>query len=363
VGVKQGSRGRAVQGASPPGRSSPQIGVAELVRSLGTLALLATAFAVSGARAAVAVPEPNLAQLVPPNYHVLKVLHVRLSGQSEPEVVVSSVGPLNRWELHPADLQVFSWDALAYRWNVVFDAQRVSYESAPLISSRAVVRVGPIASVRFLPAAGSDLVYAVSKYEGGRVHTDLVVVDFLDGQAGIAYLWSGELGSSFRVTGFWGRQMLVATVPYRTAVDPSSQPVRTYQFTVGLRAGFLRVLRDDRPWAGLFVTGTDQSTAAPIGSPRSHLRVVGVVPNSPAAAAFHVGDVIVGLKGPRTTRKHEPLGPALIDDIATQHAGDRISFAVRRGDHYLRLPLKLGSRIDPSATAAAPSLDARVALL
>jgi hypothetical protein len=325
--------------------------------------LVATAFTVSGAQAGVAAPEPNLARLVPANYRVLRVLHARLSGQTVPEVVVTSVGPLNRYELHPADVQVLSWDALAYRWNVVFDAQRVRYGFGPLIDPRAEVLIGRIAFVRLFPAARRELVFVASRYGGSDGLTELVVVDFWNGEAGIDYLWSGNWGATFRVAGSAAKPALVVSAPYRTVVDSHSQPVRTYQFAVGLRGGFLRVLRDDRPWVGLFVTGTDQSHGAPIGTPRSQLRVVGVVSHSPAAAAFRVGDVIVGVTGPRVARKAGLLGPALIDEIAAQHAGDRVGFNVRRGTRYLRLRLKLGSLIDPSASATAPSIDSEVALV
>jgi len=334
------------------------------VRFAGALAfLVATAFTVSGAQAGVAAPEPNLARLVPANYRVLRVLHARLSGQTVPEVVVTSVGPLNRYSLHPADVQVLSWDALAYRWNVVFDAQRVRYGPALLIDPRAEVLIGRIAFVHFVPAVRRDLVFAASRYGGSGGLTQLVVVEFRNGEAGIAYLWSGDWGATFRVAGSAAKPALVATAPYRTVVDPRAQPVRSYRFAVGLRGGFLQELRDDRPWVGLLVTGTDQSPATPIGTPQSHLRVVGVVSHSPAAAAFRVGDVIVGVTGPRAARKAGLLGPALIDEIAAQHAGERVGFTVRRGSHYLRLTLKLGSVTDPSATATAPLVDPKIAVV
>jgi hypothetical protein len=323
--------------------------------------LLATAFTVSGAQARVAAPKPNLARLVPANYRVLRVLRARLSGQSVAEVVVTSVGPLNRYDLHPADVQVLSWDALAYRWNVVFDAQRVRYGPAPLIDPRAEVLIGRIAFVNFVPATRRDLVFAASRYGGSGGLTQMVVVEFRNGEAGIAYLWSGDRGATFRIAGSAEKPALVVTAPYRTVVDPRAQPVRPYQFTVGLRGGFLQELRDDRPWVGLLVTGTDQSPTTPIGTPQSPLRVVGVVSHSPAAAAFRVGDMIVGVTGPRAARKANLLGPALIDKIAAQHAGDRIHFTVRRGAHYLRLTLRLGSVTAPSAKATAPLTNPKIA--
>jgi hypothetical protein len=331
------------------------------VLAVGAMAALAVA--TSGARPALAAPRPNLADLVPANYRVLKVFQARLSGQPVPEVVVTSVGPLNQHELHPANLQVLSWDPKAYRWNVVFDAQRVRFESAPLIDPAAAVQVGRVAFVRFFPGSGRELVFAASWSGATGLRSELVVVDFRRGEAGIDYFWSGDWGVTFHPTGTAANPGVVATAPYRTISDPHTQAVRSYRFTVGVRNGALRMLHDDRPWVGLLVTGTDRSATNPVGTPTSHLRVTGVVPGSPAAKPFRVGDVIVGLTGPRTARTANLLGPALVDDVAAQQAGDRVRFAVLRDGRYLPVTIRLGSLLDPSATSAVPPTDPSVALV
>lgn len=335
------------------------------MRAVGAIALvLATAYVVPTVRAGVAAPEPNLARLVPANYRVLKVLRSRLSGQKEPEVVVASVGPLNRYAQHPVDLQVFSWDATAYRWNIVFDAQKTRRASAPLIDPKAAVLIRQVAFARLYPTARRQLVFSLSTYRGAHVVTEVIVIDFWNGQARIAYRWAGASYSiTFRVTDSETNQTLTLTAPYQSVVDPPSDPVRNYQFTVGLKEGFLDVLRDDRPWLGLFVTGTDGSSSSSLGSQRSHLRVLGILTHAPASATFRTGDVIVGLTAPRTTTDTNLLGPALIDKIAAQHAGDRISLAVLRGSHYLRITLRLGSLIDPSAPGRAPTSYSKFALV
>jgi hypothetical protein len=327
--------------------------------ALAVGALAALTVATPGARAA---PRPNLAELVPANYRVLKVFQARLSGQAVPEVVVTSVGPLNAYELHPANLQVLSWDRQAYRWNVVFDAQRVRFESAPLIDPAAAVQLGRVAFVPFFPGSGRQLVFAASWSGSAGLRSELVVVDFRRGEAGIDYFWSGEWGVTFHPTGTAANPGLVATAPYRTVSDPHTQAVRSYRFTVGVRNGALHVLHDDRPWVGLLVTGTDRSATNPLGTQTSHLRVTGVVPNSPAARAFQVGDVIVGLTGPRTARLTNLLGPALIDKVAAQRAGDRVRFAILRDGRYLPVTVRLGSLLDPSATAAVPPTDPSIDL-
>lgn len=335
------------------------------MRYLAALALaLATASTAASARAGVAAPEPNLARLVPANYRVLAVLHSRLSGQSEPEVVVTSVGPLNRYAQHPLDLQVFSWDAIAYRWNVIFDAQKTRHGSAPLVDPKAAVLIRQVAFARLYAAPRRQLVFSISAYRDSGAVTQVVVVDFWSGDARIVYRWADPSSSvAFRVAESETTQALTVTAPYQPVVDPISKPVRSYQFTVGLKDGFLQVLRDDRPWLGLFVTGTDASPSSSLGTPRSHLRVLGIITHSPASAAFHTGDVIVGLTAPRAAKNTDLLGPALINKIAAQHAGDRISFATHRGNKYLRLTLRLGSLIDPSGPSAAPTANPNFALV
>ena len=354
---------RAVIQTFPGRRRFVGISVRGRVRSFATLVLLASAFLVSGVRAGVAAPLPNLARLVPPNYRVLGVLRSRLSGQPVPEVVVSSVGPLNRYKVHPTELQVFSWDAVAYRWNIVFDAQKVRYPTSPLIDPRADVRIGRIGFVRFVSGARRELVFTTSETAGAGLISTLVVVDFRNAEAAIDYLWSGRWGISFRVAGTAAKRTLVATTAYRTVVDPPSQPVRTYRFTIGLDRGLLRVLHDDRPWVGLSVAGTDRSPHARLGTLHSHLQVLAVIPHSPAATVFHAGDVILGLTPQRTPWKANLLGPALIDQIAAQQAGQRIVFTVHRGAAYLRLPLKLGSMTDPSGPGTTPNLNPNFALI
>jgi hypothetical protein len=333
------------------------------VRALAALVLLTAAFPVSDSRAAVA-PGPSLASLVPPNYRVLSVQRARLSGQSAPEVVVSSVGPLNRYRIHPADLQVFSWDAVARRWNVAFDAQKVRYPSAPLIDPRAELRIGQIRFVRFFPTGRRELVFTTSAPAAhGSVKSTLVVVDFRNAEAAVAFFWTGASGVALRVVGGDETQSLIAITAYRTVVDPPSRPVRRYRFTIGLQHGALSVLHDDRPWIGLSVAGTDRSRLAPLGTLRSHLRVLAVVPHSPAAAVFRAGDEILGLTPARAPWKNDLRGPALIDQIAEQHPGDRVVFTVHRGTDYLRLRLRVGSLIGPSGPGAAPTLNPNFALL
>jgi hypothetical protein len=231
-----------------------------------------------------------------------------------------------------------------------------------LIDPKAETRIGRIGFVRFATAEGSELVFTTSQLLPTGIRGKLVAVGFRAGEASVDYFWSGLSGVSFRVTGTDVLQRVVATAGYRTVVDPRSQPARAYRFTIGLRHGLLGVLHDDRPWIGLSVAGTDRSRLAPLGSLRSHLLVLAVVPHSPAAAHFRVGDVIVGLT-PERPWKRNLLGPALIDQIADERAGTRVVFTIHRGSDYLKLPFRLGSVIDRSGPGTAPATNPNFALI
>src|ERR1035437_7362186 len=126
------------------------------------------------------VPGPNLAKIVPANYVVKKIQYAKLSNETTPDAVVVSKGPaIGNLDRHPAELQVVSWDALAKRWNVIYDAQKDKefqeqygtsnsneyitsppdspVASAPILDRTADGDVNQIAFVRFGGGKNSDL--------------------------------------------------------------------------------------------------------------------------------------------------------------------------------------------------------------
>jgi hypothetical protein len=181
------------------------------------------------------VPKPNLARIVPANYVVQKIRYAKLTGQAVPEAVVSSKGPATGdLGFHPAELQVLSWDGIAERWNVVFDAQKdkelqqqfgttasneyispppdLPAANTPILDRTADGDVNQIAFVRFGSEKNVDLAFTTTQsYGGSGVPGNLVVVDFQAGEASVRYLWFGDGGAGFKVVGSGANQTLAVS--------------------------------------------------------------------------------------------------------------------------------------------------------
>ncbi|MGD0272424.1 MAG: PDZ domain-containing protein [Gaiellaceae bacterium] len=325
------------------------------------------------------VPKPGLARIVPANYVVKKVWYANLTGQTVPDAVVSSKGPaVGELGLHPAELQVVSWDPIAKRWNAIFDAQKnkvlqqqygtiVSNEyvtsppdmtptAEPVLDPTAEGDVNQVAFVRFGGEKTPDLVFTTTQnYGGSGVPGNLAVVGFKRSEANVLYLWYGDGGAGFRVAGSGLNQTLDASAQFWTAVDAHCCPIRAYSFVIGSGGEQgITSIRDDRPWLGLFVKAEREMDST------SPVRVVGVVPGTPAASVFQEGDVITALVGAKVSEDQGLLGPALLDQIALLKAGVTASFKVDRGGQTLTLTAKLGSYIDSSAQSASPPNDLSV---
>jgi hypothetical protein len=330
----------------------------------------------TGSSLPASVPKPNLARIVPANYVVKKIRYGRLTGQAVPEAVVISTGPsVGELGFHPAELQVVSWDSIAERWNVIFDAQKdkeyqqqfgtiVSnqYISSPpdlstgataILDRTADGDVNQISFVHFGNEKNADLVFTTTQsYGGSGSPGSLVVVGFQGGESAVRYLWFGDGGVGFRVVGTGSNQTLAASAQFWTPVDAHCCPIRTYSFVVGGGGEQgITSIRDDRPWLGLFVKAERENES---GSP---VRVVGVVPGSPAATLFREGDVITALVGAKVSENQGLLGPALVDQIALLKAGTTASFRVRRDSVTTTVTVKLGSYVDSSAQSASPPND------
>jgi len=322
------------------------------------------------------VPKPNLARIVPANYVVQKIRYAMLTSQSVPEAVVSSKGPaVGDLGFHPAELQVISWDGIAKRWNVIYDAQKdkeyqqqfgttVSNQyvspipdlpaaSTPILDRTADGDVNQIAFVRFGSEKRTDLVFTTTQsYGGSGVPGNLVVIGFESGEASLRYLWFGDGGAGFRVTGSRASQTLAASARFWTPVDAHCCSVRAYSFVVGEDAEHtITSLRDDRPWLGLFVRALRENAAD------SPLEVLDVVSGSPAASLFQRGDVITKIVDAKVSKDQGLLGPALVDQLALEKAGSTTSFRIQRGAATKTVTVKLGSYDDPSAQNAEPPND------
>jgi PDZ domain len=327
-----------------------------------------------GKSSAPRVPPQRLAKFVPPNYRVTHVYRGQLSSGNVSDEVVTSVGPpTGDLNFHPADLQVLSWDAIAKRWLVAFDAEKVEpsqsfndptssnsgitgpalaapSQTTPILDPKADVTIQRVDFVRFGGVKRTALVFSeASSYGGSGLPGALVVLSLTKDEAGIDYYWSGDGGVRYHVVGKPPRQNVEATAEYWTSADAHCCSVRSYRFVVGSTGqGTIGVVRDERPWLGLFVSPAEDR------SPGVPLHVVGVAPGSPAAAAgLRRGDKIVAVENAPKV-KNQPISLVLLDQIASFSAGERVSLDVRGAGGSRTVTVKLGSLIDESALTAAP---------
>ena len=98
-------------------------------------------------------------------------------------------------------------------------------------------------------------------------------------------------------------------------------------------------LSDQRPWLGVYAKPLDSTESS------SPVRVVGVVPGSPAAALIRPGDILVAVRN--APKLHDPsgnlLGPILYDQISALDSGQTVQLLVRRNGLQIELSIKLGS--------------------
>ena len=318
-------------------------------------------------------PAPPVATILPANYRALAVERVSHTGSAVSDAVVTSVGPpTGQYGLHSRDLQVASFDPIAHRWIVVFDAQKVSANAHPyttvprmsnlpagatlgtkpsgsstLLDPNADVTINKVLFAHLLPGPGRQLIFSAINDDvgSGSPPAILVVVDFQGGVANLAYAWFGTPLNSLRIS----RNRIMATASFWTNADSSCCPLRNYQFTVGPSRGrTLDEITDQRPWLGAYLKLIQQPQAL------APWRVLGVVKGSPAAAVLHPGDIILSV--PNAPRLHASNAgdEGLIDEIDSFDAGQTAHLVIERAGVRLSLHVRLGSLADNSAGLAFP---------
>jgi hypothetical protein len=170
------------------------------------------------------VPPPPLARVVPPRYRTTGIWHANLTNARVRDVVVASVGPATGPRgYHHADLQVLSWDGIAGRWVVAFDAADamgpVAYgytlssnvspgiRTLPSTTMRPILddadtSIGPVRFAPILLTARRQLVFSATFVAGASGFAGtLVVVDFKRGVANVLYTWYGQGGVTWSIRG------------------------------------------------------------------------------------------------------------------------------------------------------------------
>lgn len=337
-------------------RSWSALAVAALVAVAAGCGSTRTVTVTAPAAASKAPPAP-LALGLPAGYRAKQVLHANLSGGPVPDVVVTSVGPpVTGLDFHSADLRVLEWDPLVHRWAVAFDAQKVVpppvssnpgnsntgpgyYPSSsggppttPLLDPKANVTLGPVRFGQLLPGKRRQLVFSASaNYGGSGVPAVLAVVDFKDGIANVKYTWSGE--------GLWNWHLsdgvLHARASYWTPADPHCCAIRTYDFAVKAKQGYLTEIQDQRPWLGITVRELS-------GADKTRLEVLSLADKAPAKGHLEVGDVLVKvLNAPAHRKDIGALASPIFDELSLFDAGQTAKLLVRRhgGDVVVSVPL------------------------
>jgi hypothetical protein len=335
---------------------------------LGILLLLPGCGGESGSESAAAVPPPPIARLLPPDYRAQEVLKANLTGGPVPETIVTSVGPPSgQLGFHPATLQVLSWDSLAKRWTVIFDAQKViapdpygpltsnggpgvypgaGQDPRPILDPEADVTLELVEPAPLLKGARDQLVFSATlSYGGSGLPQVLVVADFEDAEARVLYAWSGE-HLDVELQG----NRIVARSSYWTRADAHCCPSRGYRFVVGSSGDTVTVLEDQRPYLGVLVREQGKYFG------EGPLEVLEVAQGSPAADKLRAGDVLLDVANA------SPPGAPFYRKLSTFDEGESARLVIRRDGARMTVPVKLGSLKD-AQTMALPEDEDRVEAL
>jgi len=282
---------------------------------------------------------------------VLQVLTGSLDGTAVPNVVVQSTGPLDQFGGHPEDVQILAWDSIARRWIVAFDARKVtmpgysdsnwwppSYSGTS--SSSTILPKGQadlVHQLRFVtlgPKAQPALVFTADVNAGANQPSEIVVVDFSQGEVQLAYTWFGDDLPHLATAGSTGNQRIDVTADLFTSVDPMSTPARRYHFVLSSTSEGVKATSDDRPWLGISAndSGLSASSALPIEA---------TVPGSPAARVLRGGDLLLAVDNESIPSNVYSLGPYVVDELETApraRTGRTHRAASRESSPCLRAP-------------------------
>jgi len=289
-----------------------------------------------------------------PNYRVVDVSQVNLTGSTADRVVVST-GPgldsTNPVSGNTGDVQVLAYDAVAKRWNVVFDAANKLLADAPTSPATALLpqtdRLEVVAAQPVQFAVGAPIELLITSIDSAANHPYNIVgiIRFESGAAHLAFQ-DIVMNATVQILGpKVGPQTLSISSDYFTPADPSCCPLRKYGKSIGAKGpgGLVGALADDRPWLGAWL-------AAPLGQdgPPASGVVTAIVDGSPAATALRIGDIVTGIAG--TSPSTTATGPSAAGTVAAfrelglMHANDRATFLIQRNGLPSSIPITLGSR-------------------
>lgn len=290
---------------------------------------------------------------------------VNLTGASTADRVVVSTGPgfdsTSPVNGNTGDVQVLAYDAVAKRWNVVFDAANKLLADAPTSPATALLpqtdRLEVVAAQPVQLAVGAPNELLITGIDSAANHPYNIVgiIGFESGAPHLAFQ-DIVMNATVQIVGpKVGPQTLLITSDYFMPADPSCCPLRKYKKSIGAKGpgGLVGVLDDDRPWLGAWL-------AAPLGQdgPPGSGVVTAIVDGSPASTALRIGDIVTGIAG--TSPSTTTTGPsttgtvAAFHEIGSMHSNGPATFLIQRDGSPSRIPIVLGSRSVPGESNSAP---------
>lgn len=366
VGAAGCGTGRVAAAAGSSHARSAAAGAPGESRGTRPVTRASTGQAVAQVRTA---PPPRLGRFVPASQRVLRVYRFNLDGGGVPEVVVVTTisQPTAHTPVFPAeDVLLLAWDTYARRWSVVYDAAKTpvhvayqpdaftaSYQESAQRSPRPLfppdlgvtgIRLTEIHDQR---RGGADLMVSAGIVFADGIGQATAIIHYNGVTAQVAWAFLGDGGRASVIGTAPGQKVAVTSALYM-ALDPHCCPVRAYRFVLApatIPAGeSYRVIRDNRPWLGVFITIESPSSTNP------QAVVTAVVPGSPAAGFLQAGDTLRAVAGPRMASNG--LGPAVADELGTHRAGDVVGLQIQRGSALRLVTVKLGTLADPNAISA-----------
>jgi len=305
--------------------------------------------------------EPDYSSVLHPNYRVVTTSELDLGGGPTPDRIIVSSGPgLDAGKPVDGgtqDVQILSYDAIAERWNVTFDAANTmtaagSVDAVPLLPQTNRVTSVTVKGIRADPDKPAYLLITGVDTTANHPLTLTGIVSLTAGVAQVAYRNNQDMNATVQVDGpDTGPQTLTVTSDYFPPRAPACCPLRKYTRTVGARgdAGPIIDLSDDRPWLGVWL-GQPSDGDGPTGSGV----VVATIPGSPASAVLQPGDLILGVKDAAV-----PAGKPIyaFDEIGSHHPGDSVTLRISRHGQDSTVAVTLGSMADPHAAQPSPPIE------
>ncbi|MBV9292321.1 MAG: PDZ domain-containing protein [Frankiales bacterium] len=248
------------------------------------------------------------------------------------------------------DVQILSWDAIAKRWNLAFDAADKVLDSnllgaVPPKATALLDQSHPVGGVVVRPVSvhrGQWLatIYGYDAYFNHPPGFLAFIAMDRQGSARIVYYDTAAGLSQRTITGAPGEQRVTVTAELFTVADPACCPARMYTQVLGAGGDYqpsypsIEVLSDDRPWLGAYVANDPES--------RERAVVVGTADGSPASSVLRVTDRLMSVVG-APIRSTSSLGPAVLDQLARHRPGDSVTLRVLRDGHPVQLQVTLAS--------------------